>query len=329
MKRPCLLLSLALIGLIRPAASQESTVFASVVATKLFVVGAPNPQTGLFYQHPSADTVWDHAGPKNIRAFGFALGPGGSAWYIAAGNGVHKSTDGGKTWRITTTWRMTEVLWVEPDPRDGNTVYAATPYGVFGTHDGCATWQDLSAGITGGFTSCVRVDNHDSRLLYCAAEEGAFLSADRGVTWKRMGLSVRGVRTITQHPVDPRILIAGTEENGIYVTRNGGTWWEKSEAGVDHTTFYAVAFDPTAPDTVYAAGYVTGVYRSIDGGQRWARMNQGLTNLTFHSLAVDPKNGRRVYAASHGGGIFRTDTAGESWRNVGRDGAQVWHIEIH
>ena len=40
---------------------------------------------------------------------------------------------------------MTEVLWVEPDPRDPKVVYAATPYGVFGTNDGCATWRDLSA----------------------------------------------------------------------------------------------------------------------------------------------------------------------------------------
>ncbi len=323
--------AVVLIGAAGTAAAQESTVYVSVVATKLFVVGAPNPQTGIFFQHPSADTVWDHTGPQNIRAFGCALGPGesGPALYIAAGNGVHRSTDNGKSWRITTTWKMTEVLWVEPDPRDPNVVYAATPYGVFGTSDGCATWRDLSAGGAGGFTSCVRVDVRDSHRLYSAAEDGAFRSLDRGVTWERMALHVRGVRAIAQHPSDPRVLIAGTEENGIYVSRNGGDWWEKSEAGVDHTTFYAVAFAPGAPDTVYAAGYVTGVYRSVDGGRRWKRVNLGLTDLTFHSLAVDPRNSRRVYAASHGGGIFRTDDAGETWRHVGKAGAQVWHIEIH
>jgi photosystem II stability/assembly factor-like uncharacterized protein len=325
------LVTIILIGAAGTAASQESTVYVSVVSTKLFVVGAPNPQTGLFFQHPSADTVWEHTGPKNIRAFGCALGPGesGPALYIAAGNGVHRSTDNGKSWRITTTWKMTEVLWVEPDPRDASVVYAATPYGVFGTSDGCSTWRDLSAGHAGGFTSCVRVDIRDSGRLYCAAEDGAFRSPDRGVTWERMSLHVRGIRAIAQHPSDPRVLIAATEENGIYVSRNGGDWWEKSEAGVDHTTFYTVAFDPSAPDTVYAAGYVTGVYRSVDGGGRWKRMNQGLTDLTFHSLAVDPRDGRRVYGASHGGGIFRTDDAGETWRHVGKAGAQVWHIEIH
>ena len=313
------------------AGAQESTVYISVVASKLFVVGAPNPQTGLFFQQPSADTVWDHTGPKNIRAFGCALGPGpaGKTLYLAAGNGVHRSTDGGNTWRITTSWKMTEVLWVEPDPRNPHTVYAATPYGVFGTTDGCATWRDLTAGWGVGFTSCVRVDHRDPRRLYCAAEDGAFMSPDGGATWARMGLNVKGVRTIAQHPADPKILVVGTEEHGIYFSPNGGRWWEKTEAGIDHTTFYTVAFDPSHPDTVYAAGYVTGVYRSVDGGKRWTRMNQGLTDLTFHCLAVDPRDGRRVYAASHGGGIFRTEDAGRTWNHAGQAGAQVWHVEIH
>jgi len=323
--------AVALVGFSRPATAQESTVYASVVSTRLFVVGAPNPMTGLFFQHPSADTLWEHTGAQNIRAFGCASQPtpGGNILYVAAGNGIHKSTDNGTTWRVTTSWKITEVLWVAPDPRDVNRVYAATPYGVFGTSDGCVTWTDLSAGLGEKFTSCIRVDNQDSRRLYCVTEDGAYMSTDRGTTWERMGLNVRAVRALAQHPTDPRVLVAGTEENGIYVSRTGGRWWEKAEAGIDHTTFYAVAFDPSSPDVLYAAGYVTGVYRSKDGGRRWTRMNQGLTDLTFHSLAVDPRDGKRVYAASHGGGIFRTDNAGETWRNVGKAGSQVWHIEIH
>src|SRR3990172_848565 len=50
--------------------ARQSTVYASVVSTKLFVVGAPNPQTGLFYQKTSDDTLWQHTGRNNIRAFG-------------------------------------------------------------------------------------------------------------------------------------------------------------------------------------------------------------------------------------------------------------------
>src|SRR5512136_2180739 len=96
---------------LQEARSQQPTVYASVVTTKLFVVGAANPETGLFYQKPLDDTTWHHTGPNNIRAFGVQtdVAPRGQVMYIASGNGLHKTTNGGKHWRITTGWEITEV----------------------------------------------------------------------------------------------------------------------------------------------------------------------------------------------------------------------------
>jgi photosystem II stability/assembly factor-like uncharacterized protein len=333
MKRISLVLSLFSslnLGFHGIASSQESTVYIAVVATRLFVVGAANPKTGIYFQQPSRDTVWQHTGPNNFRAFGVAVHrpSGGRVLYIAAGNGLHKSTDGGATWRITTDWRVTEVLWVSPDQRDLNRVYIATAYGIYKTEDGCKTWTQVNRGLVSTFTPCVIVDHADSRTLYCATEEGGYRSDDGAETWKRMGLSVDGVRVIAQHPTNRSVLIAGTEGNGIYSTQNGGTWWTKSEAGIDHTTFYTFAFNPINPDVVYAGGYVTGVYKSVDGGNSWKRVNNGLTSLNIHSLAVDPADGERVFAAAYWGGVFRTDNGGASWRNVGHSDSQVWTVLV-
>ena len=79
------------------AQAQQPTVYVSVVATKLFVVGAANPKTGVFYQRPADDTTWQHTGAVNIRAFGVAVPAEdhGRTILIASGNGVHRSTDGG------------------------------------------------------------------------------------------------------------------------------------------------------------------------------------------------------------------------------------------
>src|SRR5512137_990315 len=103
-----LLLSVALLLPVR-APAQGSTVYATVVATKLFVVGAANPRTGLHFQKASGDTGWRQMGPKTVRAFHTSFfGPaGGRVIYIGAGNGVHKSSDGGATWRVTTGWEIT------------------------------------------------------------------------------------------------------------------------------------------------------------------------------------------------------------------------------
>ncbi len=310
--------------------AQTSTVYTTVVATKLFVVGAANPPTGLFFQRVGGDTGWHHTGPSTVRAFHAAkfLPSRGRILYVAAGNGVHRSTDGGATWRVTTDWRITEVLQVVPDQQDSNRVFLASPYGVYRTTDGCATWQQINSGIGATFVSAVLIDRVDPRRLYCSTEDGVYRSEDGGDTWKRTGLSVGGVRTIVQHPSDPAVLIAGTEDHGIYITRDGGRVWTKSEAGVDHTTFYCFAFDPSHPDTIYAGGYVTGVYKSVNGGQSWRRTNDGLTVLTIHSLAVDPLDGNRVFAAAYWGGIFRSENGGATWRSMGLPDSQTWTVFV-
>ena len=311
--------------------AQQSTVYASVVSTKLFVVGAANPNTGLYYQRPGDDTTWQHTGASRIRAFGVAtdLSSKGQIIYIASGNGLHRTTDGGKTWRITTGWETTEVLWVTPDQRNRDVVYIATAYGIYKTTDGCATWKEMNNGLaTPSFTPCVIIGHSDPNTLYCASEDGVYVSHDAALTWKRTGFHARNVRVVVQHPNDPKTLFVGTEDNGIYVTHNDGKWWAKTEAGIDHTTFYTITFDPTHPDTMYAGGYVSGVYKSVDGGMSWKRKSNGLEYQTIHSIAVDPTNSGCVYAGTIFGGIYRTENGGESWKSAGLPGAQVYTIII-
>lgn len=330
MKSLCFLLLLAFIILPSSLFSQESTVYASVLSTKLFVVGAANPETGLYYQRPGEDTVWHHTGPKTIRDFGVAVhDPAkGQLICLASGNGVHKTTDGGKTWKITTGWEITEVLGVTIDRTNPDFILCATPYGAFRTLDGGATWLERTKGIHQKFTSSVIIDHQNSNILYCSTEDGVYRSDNRGDSWTRTGLNVGGVRVVVQSPKDPKVLVAGTDDYGIYVTRNGGAYWEKSEAGLDHSTFYTIVFDPTNPQVLYAGGYVSGVYKSIDGGVSWKLKNTGMGCLNVHSIAVDPTNPNRVYAGTIWSGVFRSDNGGESWRNVGLSGSQVWKITV-
>jgi photosystem II stability/assembly factor-like uncharacterized protein len=310
--------------------SQESTVYLSVLSTKLFVVGAANPETGVFYKKTTDDTMWQHTGPKNIRDFGLAVHTPsrGQLICIAAGNGLHKTTDGGKTWKTTTGWQITEVLNTTIDKADPNLIFCTTPYGVFKTLDGGATWVECNNGIKQIFASSILIDHSNSNTLYCSTEDGVYRSDNRGNIWARTGLSVGGVRVVVQHPKDRNTLLAGTDDHGIYITHNGGNYWEKCAAGLDHSTFFAIAFDPNNPRILYAGGYVTGVYKSIDGGQSWKRTNDGLTNLNIHSLAVDPNNSNCVYAGTLWSGVFRSLDGGASWRSAGLTGSQVWTITV-
>lgn len=308
------------------ALAQESTVYATVISTKLFIVGAANPQTGLFFQRPAEDTVWHHRGAKNIRANSMtAFAPaGGRVLYIASGNGLHKSTDGGQSWKIMTGWEITELLSVCVDPRNASNVYIGTAYGVYKSGDEGKTWKQTFS----GFVSSVIGDRSNSSVLYCSTEKGVFKSVNAGETWSRTGLSIKRTRCIAQHPAKSEVLFVGTEDHGIYTSTDAGATWTKVESGIDHATFYSIAFDPNNPENVYAGGYVTGVYKSVNGGKNWKRVCKGLTVESIHSVAVDPTESRRVYAATIGDGVYRSDDAGDSWRQVGFKGSQVWTIQI-
>jgi photosystem II stability/assembly factor-like uncharacterized protein len=314
------------------AHAQESTAYATVVKSGVFVVGSNNAPSGMYCQHPSADTVWTHKGPSATRGYSMDVPKSldGNVRYVAGGNGLFKVEQDGTVWRVTTDWRITEVLDVVTPDSDPNAVYIGTAYGVFTSNDGARTWHESAqTGLKPRYAPKVIIDRSNERRIFCASYDGAFVSEDGAATWKKMeGLTIRGILVIRQHPADPRILAVGTEDNGLYMSRDGGATWKKCEAGIDHSTFYAIAFDPQHPDIMYAGGYVTGVYKSLDGGASWRRMNEGLKDLNVHSIAVDPRESRRVYAATLGDGVYRTEDGGATWKSAGLSGAQVWDVKV-
>ncbi len=71
---------------------------------------------------------------------------------LSVGDGIYKSTDGGKTWRNIGLRDAQQIGSVIVDPRDPNRVFVAAlghPYGpnpergVFRSLDGGATWQKV------------------------------------------------------------------------------------------------------------------------------------------------------------------------------------------
>ncbi len=313
------------------AQKNEPTVYASVLSSGLFIVGAANSNTGLFYQRMDEDTVWHHTGATRIRAFGMATvqASKGKRLYIASGNGVHKTTDAGESWRITTDWRTAEIMCLAIDPKNENILFASTPYGVFKSTDAAGSWNEASRGLEKSkFVSAVIIDSKSSSTVFCSTEDGVYKSTNGGGSWYRLDLHVSGIRTIRQSPADGSIIAVGTEDDGIFISSDRGRSWQKSRNGLGQSTFYTVAFDPRDSRIIYAGGFQTGVYKSVNGGASWKQMNEGLTNLNVHGIAVDPTNTKRLYAATIWGGVFRSDDAGEHWRYAGLFASQVWDVRI-
>ena len=141
-------------------------------------------------------------------------------------------------------------------------------------------------------------------------------------------MSVRNIRILVQHPKNPKIYVAGTENNGIYFSINGGRFWDKRDTGVMNDAFYAIAFDPNFPDTIYAGGFQTGVYKSINAGRKWTKSCQGLDNLDIHAIAVTPDNSNLIYAGTMGNGVYVSADAGKTWQYAGIKNGYVSAIKI-
>ena len=323
----------SLILRIAPVTSQESIVYVVPLSTGYYHTGMAIPLSALFYKSVDGDTVWNYKGRPNNRICDVAFHYPSKGKYIALAThtGVHQSHDFGKTWKVTSGWRLTEVNNVEFDPKDPNILYCSSPYGFYKTKDGGKTWQKHIKGldsIDAQFVSSFIIDFSNSNVLYCSTEDVVYKSTDAGQSWQKLGLRVKRIRVVVQHPKDTKTLVAGTENNGLYFSFDSGRVWEKRDTGIMHNTFYTIAFDPNNTDVIYAGGFQTGVYKSVDGGKKWTLYFSGLPILDIHAIAVDPNNSDCVFAGTMGKGMYRSDDGGVSWKYAGIENGYINAIKI-
>ena len=319
----CLLVELASAGLLQ---ARQDTIYTSVLNSRKHRLGAQdNPTVGLFVS-TDGGTTWNHRGWRGYtRTFYAEAGEDGSIW-LACGNGVMRSTNGGTSFRVTTGWQITEVLKIKVDALKPAVAYAATAYGVFKTENGGETWKEQNKGFLKPFVSDIVIDKHHPGRLLAASEDGVYLSSNGGAAWHRGGIDVKGVRTLIQHPTVRDLFFAGTEDDGVFVSQDGGKSWKATNGGLKDLTVYSIACDRSNPDILYVGTHGGGVYRSSDRGQNWSQKTEGLSNLVVHSVIVLPSNPAVLFAGTLNGGLFRSTNSGEHWSFNSQEEAQVWGL---
>jgi len=309
-------------------AAQQDTVYMSVLASRKHRHGAAdNPVVGLFVSTDQARTWTNRGWREYIRMFYTEAGPDGALW-SACGNGVLRSLDGGRRWRVTTGWEVTEVLKVRPDPMTPGVVFAATAYGIIKSVDRGETWKSATEGFHRKFTSDICIDKGNTKRLLAASEEGIYESRDGGERWSLNGLRGMIVNVIEQQPGKPKEFWAGTEENGLFRSTDGGRTWRPAGPAVSQATVYAIAVDSSKPSVIFIGTFGDGVFRSADGGGTWERTSSGLGNLDVHSLAILPSDPNIVLAGTLNGGLYRSTNGGETWDFNSQEDAQVWGLSV-
>jgi photosystem II stability/assembly factor-like uncharacterized protein len=323
---PALLLSVLLLTDILVA--QRETVYMSVLSSRKHRIGASdNPVVGLFVSTDQGRTWASRGWREYIRTFYAEAGPDGTLW-SACGNGVLRSVDEGRRWRVTTGWEVTEVLKVKVDSDAPGVIYAATAYGIVKSTDRGDTWKSATEGFHRTFTSDICIDGSNHRHLFAATEEGIYESQDGGGHWSMSSLRGMIVNVIEQQPRDPAEFLAGTEENGLFRSTDGGRTWHSAGTLLSRATVYAIAAGGLIPSRIFIGTFGDGVFRSVDGGKTWEQKSDGLKNRDIHSLVVLPSDPNIVLAGTLNGGLYRSTDGGETWVFSSQEEAQVWGLSV-
>jgi photosystem II stability/assembly factor-like uncharacterized protein len=279
------------------------------------------------------DVVWVGTGESAVRNS------------ISFGDGVYKSTDGGKTWQhlgLRDTERISKIL---VSPRDPNTVYVGAlghafgpnaERGVFMTTDGGRTWAKTLYIDDHHGVSDMDIDPQNPNIIYAgmwaferkpwthtsgSERGGVFRSIDGGRTWTKLttGLpKMIGRIGLAVSPSNPNVVYAIMEakEGKLYRSNDKGETWQRvsDQASIVSRGFYYthVRVDPTNENNVYAVAST--LFRSIDGGRTF-RPITGRTHVDYHAFWMDPKDPRRVWVGEDGGVAVSYD-AGDSWEPV-------------
>ena len=301
--------------------------YATVFLVRGSVVGSKAGQFGPFLR--LQDTLWQRLSLSDVYSFRFGYFDNGMTrrLYLAAGNGLHRSTDGGATWRILTGWQSMEVLSVLPDPADSALIYVATPWGVFRSTDDGTTWQERMQGMRRWFVRDIQVDARSSGSLLAVAEDDIYRSNDRGEHWTPFGLARGHMLAMLQHPVKHDLMFAGVEEGGILRSTDGGQRWVET-SGLAGTSVYTLTGSPDGSE-LYAAGWETGLWRSVDDGATWSKVWDAPGIEAIFSLLVDPRDPAHLFVGTDGNGLFESFDHAVHWQWAGLRGGKIKHIVMY
>lgn len=215
------------------------TIYTVVLGNQNYVVGSSTLRSGLFVSYDTART-WKHIGPENLKAYSMDAvdSSEGRILFIAAGNGVHRSTDYGKSWKIITDWRMTEVLDIHVDQSRPDMIYAATAFGFWRSTDGGDNWENPRSSLQHRY--CYRIWEDSAHGIMLQSEDfqkRLWTSESDGTTWTVLNndftdKTAPPVSSPSAHPIhdyihirkeNTEMILAGTYGDGLFLW-NGSTW---------------------------------------------------------------------------------------------------------
>jgi photosystem II stability/assembly factor-like uncharacterized protein len=300
--------------------------------------------------------------PSNPETIYVGSGEGLQRPDLSTGDGIYKSTDGGKTWRHLGLRDAQQIGAILVDPKDPNLVYVAAlghPYGaneergVFRSADGGETWRKILYKDADTGAIALAFDPSNSKTIYADLwsgrqgpwENGAFQgpgsglykTTDGGNTWRQL---TKGLPTFEQGlgrigiavaPSDPKRIYATVDAGqagGIYRSDDAGESWERAtgerRVWARGSDFAEIDVDPINKDIVYASAIE--VYKSTDGAKTFTGFKGAPGGDDYHTMWINPDNPKIMLLAVDQGAVV-TVNGGETWSSwYNQPTAQFYHV---
>lgn len=263
---------------------------------------------------------------------------------VSHGNGMWKSSNGGKSWKSIGLTDSQHIPRVRIHPNDANTVFVAAlghlygpnqQRGVFKSTDGGESWKKvLFANENAGAVDLI-FDPGDPNIMYASTwrirrtpyslesggeGSGVWKSTDGGETWKEItankGLPKGpiGISGVAVSPVDSDRVFVMIEapEGGLFRSDDAGETFTRinSERTLRQRAWYytRVYCGPTNKDEVYVVN--VRFWKSGDGGKSFSSIST--PHGDHHDLWIDPANENRMVIGDDGGAQVSND-GGANW----------------
>ena len=319
--------------------------------------------TPIFDDQPTGSIGAIAVAPSNPDVIYVGSGEGLQRPDLSTGDGIYRSTDGGRTWKHLGLRDGQQIPQIAVDPKDPRRLFVAVlghPYGpnqergIFRSTDGGETFQRVlyKDADTGG--ADVLIDPADSRVVYASLWEsrqapwedgefsgpgsGLYKSADGGTTWKALtrglpdfehdGLGRIGLGIAPSRPSRLFATVATKQGGFLYRSDDAGESWARicddSRVAERADDFAEVKVDPVNPDVVYTASVVT--WRSSDGGRSFTALRGAPGGDDYHRIWIDPVRPATMLLAGDQGAAV-TVNGGATWSSwYNQPTAQMFHV---
>jgi len=285
--------------------------------------------------------------PNDTKTIWVGTGENNAQRSVAYGDGVYKSTDGGKSWTnvgLKDSGHISQI-WINPDDSNEVLVAAQGPLwneggdrGLHRTTDGGATWDrilniDAHTGVNEFVVDprnpdVITASSYQRRrhvwvLINGGPGSGIHKSTDRGKTWTEISAGLpqdhMGRIGLAGAPSNPdmiyAIIEANDDERGVYRSTDFGSNWEKrSDYMTTSPQYYnEIVVDPKNENRLYSLNTFT--MKSEDGGETFTQLVAESRHVDDHALWIDPENTAHLYIGGDGG-VYESWDRGDTWRHV-------------